>query len=190
MKKIVLAAVAGLMLVACGKKSANSDATFNDSIKGTLPIAVVNADTIFSQYTLAVELREGLIKKQEDAKLKVNEKARKLQNEMVEFQRKLENNAFLSRERAEQEGRRLQQREADLQTLDQQLTQEVLEQQQISNKRLRDSINNAIGFVNADGRYELILSTSTLNDNVLYNSPLVDITDQIVEYLNNNYKSK
>ena len=132
-------------------------------------------------------ISEQLTKKQEDARLTVNEKARKLQNEMVDFQRKLENNAFLSRERAEQEGRRLQQKEADLQALDQKLTQDILEEQQRSNLRLRDSIDRAIEVLNSDGKYQLILSTSSLNDNVLFVSSALDITSQVVEYLNDNY---
>ena len=106
---------------------------------------------------------------------------------MVDFQRKLENNAFLSRERAEQEGRRLQQKEADLQALDQKLTQDILEEQQRSNLRLRDSIDRAIEVLNSDGKYQLILSTSSLNDNVLFVSSALDITSQVVEYLNDNY---
>ncbi len=190
MKKLLVFASAALMLAACSKSKENSASERIASVEGTIPVAVVNADSIFSQYTLAVELREKLTKKQEDARLNVNEKARKLQNDMVDFQRKLENNAFLSRERAEQEGRRLQQREADLQALDQKLTQEILEEQQNSNARLRDSIDAAIEALNKDGKIQLILSTSSLNDNVLYLSPALDITPDVVAYLNENYKSK
>lgn len=189
MKKILFFASAALLLAACSKS--NEKATAVESLQladGIVPVAVVNADSIFSQYTLAVELREKLTTKQENARLNVNERARKLQNEMVDFQRKLENNAFLSRERAEQEGRRLQQKEADLQALDQKLTQDILEEQQAYNARLRDSIDAAIRVLNKDGKFQLILSTSSLNDNVLYLSPALDITPAIVERLNATYK--
>lgn len=190
MKKILMFASAALLLAACSKSNEKAAPERFEPVEGAIPVAVVNGDSIFSQYTLAVELREKLTKKQEDARLNVNEKARKLQNEMVDFQRKLENNAFLSRERAEQEGRRLQQKEADLQALDQKLTQDILEEQQTYNIRLRDSINAAIAALNKDGKFQLILATSSLNDNVLYMSPTLDITPDIVAYLNANYKSK
>ena len=190
MKKILMFASAALLLAACSKSNEKAVPERLEPVEGAIPVAVVNGDSIFSQYTLAVELREKLTKKQEDARLNVNEKARKLQNEMVDFQRKLENNAFLSRERAEQEGRRLQQKEADLQALDQKLTQDILEEQQAYNIRLRDSINAAIAALNKDGKFQLILATSSLNDNVLYMSPTLDITPDIVAYLNANYKSK
>lgn len=190
MKKILMFASAALLLAACSKSNEKAASERLEPVEGAIPVAVVNGDSIFSQYTLAVELREKLTKKQEDARLNVNEKARKLQNEMVDFQRKLENNAFLSRERAEQEGRRLQQKEADLQALDQKLTQDILEEQQAYNIRLRDSINAAIAALNQDGKFQLILATSSLNENVLYMSPTLDITPDIVAYLNANYKSK
>ena len=74
----------------------------NDSVSvGRLPIAYVNIDSLLLNYQFAMDANESLIKKQEDSRLNINSKARKLQNEMTEFQRKLENNAFLSRERAE-----------------------------------------------------------------------------------------
>ncbi len=187
MKKVLFVAMAALMFAACSNQKEETQTTNYVPAEGAIPVAVVNADTIFAQYTLAIELREQLTKKQEDARLKVNEKARKLQNEMVEFQRKLENNAFLSRERAEQEGRRLQQKEADLQALDQQLTQDILAEQQKSNEQLRDSIDAAIRELNKTGKYQLILSTSSLNDNVLFAAPVLDITSEIVEYLNANH---
>ena len=104
MKKILMFASAALLLAACSKSNEKAAPERLEPIEGAIPVAVVNGDSIFSQYTLAVELREKLTKKQEDARLNVNEKARKLQNEMVDFQRKLENNAFLSRERASKKG--------------------------------------------------------------------------------------
>lgn len=189
MKKVVLILAAAAVFVACSnsKKSAVEVESLAP-VEGTLPIAVVNVDSILKQYTLAVEANENLLKKQEDARLKINTKARQLQNEMVDFQRKLENNAFLSRERAEQEGRRLQQKESDLQELDQKLTQDLLVEQQDLSMQLRDSIDAAIKVLNADGKYQMIVSTSSLNDNVLYVQPENDITGAIIEYLNANYK--
>src|SRR5574344_1991784 len=148
MKKILLFVATAVLFAACSKSNKGADVESLAPAEGAIPIAIVNADTIFSQYTLAIELREQLTKKQEDARLSVNEKASKLQNEMVDFQRKLENNAFLSRERAEQEGRRLQQKQDDLQALDQKLSQDIMDEQQKSNERLRDSINNAIKMLN------------------------------------------
>ena len=60
-----------------------------------LPVAYLNLDSLLANYTFAQEAQEKLMSKQEDARLKLNTKARTLQNEMADFQRKLDNNAFL-----------------------------------------------------------------------------------------------
>ena len=103
----------------------------NDTIRnGRLEVAYINVDSLLLKYTFSKDANEELIKKQEDSRLTLNVKARSLQNEMQEFQRKLENNAFLSRERAEQEHNRLLKKQQDLQELEQKLTEELLVQQQ------------------------------------------------------------
>ena len=134
-------------------------------------------------YTFSKDANEELIKKQEDSRLTLNVKARSLQNEMQEFQRKLENNAFLSRERAEQEHNRLLKKQQDLQELEQKLTEELLEQQQKMSEQLRDTVNVFLKEFNKDGRYQLIIS-NTANDNILYAQEGYDITNEIVEALN------
>ena len=56
-----------------------------------------------------------MTKKAEDARLSLNTKAKQLQKELADFQNKINNNAFLSRERAEQEASRLQKKQAEIQ---------------------------------------------------------------------------
>ncbi len=135
------------------------------------------------KYTFSKDANEELIKQQEDSRLTLNVKARSLQNEMQEFQRKLENNAFLSRERAEQEHNRLLKKQQDLQELEQQLTEELLTQQQTMSARLRDTINVFLKEFNKDERYQMIIS-NTANDNIMYALDGYDITDEVVEALN------
>ena len=191
MKKLSLLIIVVLTFAACSNsKEDNTDAPTGAKLEGQslMPIAVINVDSILSQYTFAKESNERLIKKQEDSRVNINTKARQLQNEMVDFQRKLENNAFLSRERAEQESRRLQQKEADLQQLDRQLSQELVVEQQKLSTQLRDSINAAIKTLNKDNKYHLVLSTNSMNDNILFTAPEYDITNEVLTYLNTNYK--
>ena len=130
------------------------------------------------------------MRKGEDMRLDLNQRANSLQNEMIDFQKKLENQAFLSRERAEAEQRRLVKKEQDLNTLAQEKEQELmLEQQQLS-IRLLDSINSAIRTLNADGKYHLVITTRALNNNVLFAAPEYDITAEAIELLNERYNNK
>jgi len=154
-----------------------------------LPIAYINVDSLLLKYRFAKDANESLIKKQEDSRLTINSRARELQNEMNEFQRKLENNAFLSRERAEQEHTRLLKKQQELQNLDGQLTQQLLQEQQKMSEELRDTINAFLIEYNKDGRYEIIFSNTT-GDNILFASKSYDITDEVVKLLNERFSNK
>jgi outer membrane protein len=148
-----------------------------------LPIAYLNTDSLLSYYVFAQNANEKLMKKQEDARLKLNTKARTLQSEMADFQHKLENNAFLSRERAEKEQQRLLKKQQELQELEAKLTEDILVENQKLNMQLTDSLDKFLKEYNADGRYHLILS-NTAKDNVLYGVPGYDITNEVINGLN------
>jgi outer membrane protein len=158
--------------------------TGSDSISGgKLPIAYINIDSLLLNYQFAKDANESLIKKQEDSRLTINTKARQLQTEMGEFQRKLENNAFLSRERAEQEQVRLQKKQQELQELDGKLSQQLMQVQQKMSEELRDTINKFMKEYNKDKKYEMIIS-NTSSDNVLYAAEGYDITAEVTKMLN------
>ena len=190
MKKLLLFCVAAIMMASCNQPAKQADTTeattCNVKVEEgcRLPIAVINVDTLLQSYDLNLEESDRLMRKGEDMRLDLNQRANSLQNEMIDFQKKLENQAFLSRERAEAEQRRLVKKEQDLNTLAQEKEQELmLEQQQLS-IRLLDSINSAIRTLNADGKYHLVITTSALNNNVLFAAPEYDITAEAIELLN------
>ena len=196
MKKLLLFCVAAIMMASCNQPAKQADTTeattCNVKVEEgcRLPIAVINVDTLLQSYDLNLEESERLLRKGEDMRLDLNQRANSLQNEMIDFQKKLENQAFLSRERAEAEQRRLVKKEQDLNTLAQEKEQELmLEQQQLS-IRLLDSINSAIRTLNADGKYHLVITTSALNNNVLFAAPEYDITAEAIELLNERYNNK
>lgn len=159
------------------------------SVQGKLPIAYINVDSLLLNYQFAKEANESLIKKQEDSRLNVNTRARQLQSEMGEFQRKLEANAFLSRERAEQEQARLLKRQQELQELDGKLSQQLMQVQQKMSEQLRDTINKFLKEYNKDHKYELIIS-NTASDNVLFANEGYDITAEVTKLLNERYAAK
>lgn len=162
-----------------------------------LPIAIVNTDSILKHYTLAVESTEQLMTSYENSTVKLDNQARAFQKEyetfqrdVMDFQRKVEANAFLSRERAESEQKRLQTKEQqllkkqqDLEALRQKLSSDFMEQQNVLNKQLADSVQQYLREYNADGRFHLIV-----NDAVVMNKVAgYDITDEVIEGLNARY---
>ena len=112
--------------------------------------------------------------------------ALELDQEMREFQRKLENNGFVSRERAEQENLRLSQKQRDLQQLQEKLATDLQTENQKNSLQLRDSINAFLQIYNKEKGYDLIISNTGF-DNLLYANKAFNITQEIVDGLNARY---
>lgn len=179
---VLVAAVAAVFAIFFVEKKAEVPQTEVNENE-IIPVAYLNTDSLLVNYVFAQEANEKLMKKQEDARLKLNTKARTLQNEMADFQYKLENNAFLSRERAEREQQRLLQKQQELQELEAKLTEDLLIENQNLNMQLFDTLQNFLKEFNADGRYHMILSNNA-QDNVLQAAPCYDITTEVTNALN------
>lgn len=173
----------------------------NDEIVASgelLPIAIINTDSILKHYTLAEEASDKLMASYEESTVKLDTKAKSLQKEVetfqqdvINFQKKVEANAFLSRDRAESEQARLQKKEQqlmakqqDLENLRQKLSADFMNEQAALTQQLQDSVQAYLREFNADGRYHLVL-----NDAVLLNKVAgYDITNEVIEALNARYQ--
>ncbi len=153
-----------------------------------LPIAYVNVDSLLLNYNYSKDLNEIILKKQENSRANITQKARSLESEMKDFQRKIENNAFLTRERAEQEQQRLLKKQEELQNLDNQLAQELMQEQQKLNEQLRDTIVSQLRAFNQDKGFQVVFS-NTVGDNILLAGDTYDITAELLEFLNRNYST-
>ncbi len=182
---VLVAAVAALFIIIFACKPACQAPVCDQPVSNgaQLQVAYLNLDSLLLNYTFAVEANEKLMSKQEDARLKLNTRARKLQDEMATFQRKLENNAFLSRERAESEQQKLIKKQQDLQELEAKLTNDILAENQKLNLQLQDTLNNFLKEFNANGRYQIIFA-NTASDNVLLAQPGYDVTAEVIAALN------
>ena len=151
-----------------------------------MKIAYVEVDSLLTKYRYWNDLNEQMIQKEENIRTTLNEKAKELDGEMREFQRKIENNGFASRERAEQENARLLQKQRDLQQLQEKLYTELQAENQKNSLQLRDSINSFLKIYNQTKGYSLIISNTQL-DNLLFADKSLDITQEIVDGLNARY---
>ena len=182
---VLVAALATLFgIVLAGKQPAATEPVVAAS--EVMPVAYLNVDSLLANYTFAQEASEKLMTKQEDARVKMNTKLRTFQNEVADFQRKLDNGAFLSQERAQKEYQKLQKKQQDLEQLEAKLTQDILEENQALNLQLSDSLMNYLKIYNADGRIEIILNNNA-KDNILMAADGYDITQDVVNGLNARY---
>ncbi len=188
-KGMALAAVVLMNAQCTGEQTQAPAAEKQDTAaaSGELKLAYVRVDTLLSQYNLSKDLNEIMLRKEENARATLNEKGRDLQNQMAEFQRKLQNNAFVSEERARQENDRLQKVQQNLQELQTRLASELDAEGKKNTQILHDSLQNFLKIYNKTHRYSMILSNAGM-ESLLYADPAYDITDEVVKGLNARYK--
>ena len=185
----LMALAFGVMFAQCAGN--NNASTTSAPVAGAtsssnMKIAFVEIDSLLTKYNFWNDLSEQMIKKEENIRTTLNEKGKKLEAEAREFERKIQNNGFVSRERAEQEQARLMKQQQELQELQQKLTNELAAENQKNSLELRDSINSFLKVYNQTKGSDLIIS-NTAFDNLLYGNPAYNITNEIVEGLNARY---
>lgn len=184
---VLAAAVVALFVIVFAVRPQAPEAAAPAQVQeGNLPVAYLNLDSLLVNYNFAIDANERLMSKQEDARLKLNTKMRTFQNEYADFQRKVENRAFLSQERAESEANRLQRKQQELEELNEKLQQELLIETQNLNLQLADTLTNFLEEYNADGRFHMIFS-NTGKDNILMAGQGYDITADVISALNARY---
>ncbi|MBR2415380.1 MAG: OmpH family outer membrane protein [Bacteroidaceae bacterium] len=158
-----------------------------DGVKG-IKIAFVDIDSLLNNYEFSITINKEMLRKEENMRLTLSEKARDLQQDIDEFQRKLENNVFATQARAEEEQNRILKKRESYERLSERLASELAAESQKNNVILRDSINSYLKEYNATQGYDLIISR--VGDNLLYANEALDITKEVINGLNDRYKAE
>ena len=190
MKKNVFGALAIVaVLASCNNASPKMDekpqAAGTESSTG-MKIAYVEVDSLMTQYDFAKDYSVTLQKKSNNARNTLTQKGNQLQAAVNNFQQKLNNNGFTSREQAASVQAAIERQQRDLQELQVRLESELANETQKFNEALRDSLNNFLTSYNKDKKYDLILSKA--GDNILFADHKYDITKDIINGLNKRYK--
>lgn len=180
--KSLMAAFVVASFVQCTGKTQNATAPTFSNDSNSLSVVYVRQDSLLSQYNLYKELSEENLKKEENIRATLNSKQRSLEKDAMEFQHKLENNAYATRERAEQEQNKLIQKQQELQALTDKLSAELATETQKNLKILADSVQSVLNDVRKEFGYSMIISDPLCADESL------DITSLVVERLNSRYK--
>ena len=187
-KNIVLALTAVFMLAACNNQSSKMDeqpVLAGEPTTG-VKIAYVEVDSLMTQFEFAKEKSKELEKKSINARNTLTQKGNQLQAAANNFQQKLQNNGFTSREQAESVQASLQRQQNDLAALQARFESELANETQKFNVALRDSLNHFLEIYNKDKKYDMILAKS--GDNILMANPRFDITQDVINGLNKRYK--
>jgi len=188
-KYMMMAAVAAITLASCNNANPKMDeqpAAAETAQTGDLKIAYVEVDSLMTQYEFCKEFSLVLQKKSNNARNTLTQKGQQLQNAAANFQQKLNNNAFTSREQAESQQAAIQRQQQSLQELQARLENELSNETAKYNEALRDSLMHFLDAYNKDKKFDLILTKQ--GDNILYAAKRFDITKDVINGLNKRYK--
>ena len=185
---LALAAMTTLAFTSCNKQNSQAENKSESNTKAaptSMKIAYVEVDSIMSQYKFCKDYSLILQKKGQNIQSTLASKQQALQAAAANFQQKVQQNAY-TREQAEVIQAGLQKQSADLQGLNQRLSNEFQVETEKYNAALRDSLRHFLNEYNKDKKYSLILSKA--GDNLLYADKAFDITNDVVAGLNKAYK--
>ena len=188
MKKYILSALTIALMASCnnqGSKMDDQPVAGNASGEG-MKIAYVEVDSLMTQYDFAKDYSVTLQKKSINARNTLTQKGNALQAAVNNFQQKINNNGFQSREQAASVQAAIERQQRDLQELQARLEGELANETAKFNEALRDSLQNFLKDYNADKHFDLILSKA--GDNILMADKRYDITQDVINGLNKRYK--
>jgi len=186
---LLLVAVTALTFSSCNKSNPQIDEqpTMDASeTVGGMRIAYVEVDSLMSQYKFCKDFSALLQKKSNNARNTLNQKGQQLQAAAANFEQKLNNNGFTSREQAASVQAAIQRQQRDLQELQSRLGAELDAETAKYNAALRDSLQNFLKSYNKSKKYDLILSKA--GDNILFAEKKYDITMDVINGLNKRYE--
>ena len=148
-------------------------------------IVYVDLDRILMEYDMANDLRSVVETKIQNIQAEVNRRGKKLENDVVEFQNKIDK-GLMTRSVAEAQGQKLQQQEAEFNNYAAQKQQEIQEEQMVMMNQLGDAIQTFLTNYNAEKQYAMILTNSG-GAPVIAADAALDITDAVLAGLNEEY---
>ena len=181
----------GILSLTKGGKSADVQAEGSavEAAASKGDIVYVNLDRILMEYDMANDLRSVVETKIQNIQAEVNRRAKKLENDVIDFQNKIDK-GLLTRTNAELQSQKLQQQELEFNNYAAQKEQEIQEEQVVMMNQLGDALQTFINKYNEQKQYAMILTNSG-GSPVLTADAALDITDDVLAGLNEEYiKSK
>ncbi|MCR5192823.1 MAG: OmpH family outer membrane protein [Bacteroidales bacterium] len=172
-----------------GKGQSNANANANVAVsEGGIRIAYVNTDTLMAKYQYAIELKQKL-EQASEKQASFAKQEEQLQAELQNYQKNADNLTLAQQQEKERD---LKARYEKLARLEQQyastLPQEQKKLQEESDKMTNAVYNFIREYNEANQQFDYILSKSFTSSPILYGKEVLDITDEIVKGLNDEYE--
>ena len=168
--------------------SKNHEMTNNMPVTSGNGIFYVQIDSVIAKFNMAKDLLGELETKYNASDATLKSREENLRREMNDYQNKVQK-GLLTRSEMQTTEQQLYAKQQDLVKLQQDLTGEINEKQAVMNRQVIDAIMAYMKENSTSFNYKYVLGTS-FGVNILYANDSLDITDKIIEGLNENYSQK
>ena len=192
--KVILSVAVAAIICACNATGNTSTQAANTAEAGVTAaqgsIVYIQLDSLINQYDMFNDLRSELENKAQAIQDDLTKKGRSFESAAKDFQTKIEK-GLLTRSQAEEQQQRLAERQQNLQNLSQQKQYELAEEEAVMSRRVMDAVQTFLAKYNQEKGYAMIITSSAATNTVIAANPALDITQDVLTALNNEYiKSK
>ena len=169
------------------KSKHNADATAPLQKEGGLTVAYVDSDTLLAKYQYAIDLEKELVAYKEQQERYYQQQVTSFQ---TDYQNYLQNGSSLTLTQQQAKEEELKKRAEKISTLEQELMAKVTERQMEENTKLLNAIFAFVREYNAENQqFDIVLRKTFDSSPTLYMNPAMDITNEILDGLNEEYKN-
>lgn len=194
LSKLACAVVGVAIMSSCDQQGASQEtsastptATTSESAEKAEKIVYVNSDTLSEKYAYFQDIRTKLEAKIKKAQSDLQSKGQAFQREIADYQQKAATMSASDRQATEE---RLARKQDELGRLDQNASQSIAQDEATEYEAVYKTITDYLKKHAEDNGYKLVLTYSRGNPTVLYADGNMDITQQVITGLNEEYKKK
>ena len=154
------------------------------AVKGD--IVFINLDSLVNQYDMYNDLNTELQSKASTIENELNKQSRAFENDVKSYQDKMQK-GLLTLSQAQTTEQELAMREQQLKQLAQQRQLEMADETNVMYNKVMDAISTYVSNYNKDKQFALILTTTGATNTVLGGDQALNITEDILKGLNEEY---
>lgn len=188
--KTSLFALLAISVASCNNQGSgpSTAASGGDSTQANVEkIVYVNADTLLEKYEYFKDIRTRLEEKAKKAQADLQSRSNAFQREIADYQQKAPTMSAAERQSTEE---RLARKQDELARHNQNASASFAQEEAAENEKLYSRITDYLKKHAKENGYKMVLSYSTANPAVLYADESLEITGEVLQALNAEYKAE
>ncbi|MBV8391280.1 MAG: OmpH family outer membrane protein [Mucilaginibacter sp.] len=187
MRSLIITLSIILATVAANAQTAPATTAPAQSTDNKGGIVYINSDTLLSKYAYYAAIKAKLQTLSQNAQAEIAAKGQAFQKEVAAYQKNANSLNLAQRTATE---KRLAKKQQDLQALNQNTAAQLQEEQESQNSKLYDKLAAYLKtYCKAKG-YKVVLTYSKANPAMLYGDESLDVTQDVLTGLNEEYKKE